>query len=224
MKLRSRGIGRKTESNIKWNIWDWRKTSESAVRASLTGDHLINSSEGTKFYLFKLFMCVSFAWGYVHKDYRSARRRYKGGAKGALVPPPGQGCPAESHKSAPARAYFTEKVPQPGNISWKRWSLVSPREWEGTIILDVGIDVFYYWTMISCDITLTTLNAYNFSPRHHFRYAILTPETWPQWRGDVRQGINHLMNFVHMDNDQFQLGRSKVFIKNPESVRSFFWF
>lgn len=52
-----------------------------------------------------------------------------------------------------------------------------------------------------------------------FRYAILTPETWPQWRGDVRRGITHLMNYVNMDNDQYQMGRTKVFIKNPESVR-----
>lgn len=50
------------------------------------------------------------------------------------------------------------------------------------------------------------------------RYAILTPETWPCWRGDERGGINHLMKAVNMDPDQFQLGRSKVFIKNPESL------
>ncbi|KAK2153501.1 hypothetical protein LSH36_295g04091 [Paralvinella palmiformis] len=50
------------------------------------------------------------------------------------------------------------------------------------------------------------------------RYAILTPETWPQWRGDIRSGINHLMNSVHMDPDQFQLGKTKVFVKSPESL------
>ena len=50
------------------------------------------------------------------------------------------------------------------------------------------------------------------------RYAILTPETWPQWQGDVRKGIEHLMNAVNMDRDQWQLGRSKVFVKLPESV------
>lgn len=54
-----------------------------------------------------------------------------------------------------------------------------------------------------------------------FRYAILTPETWPQWRGDPKQGIQHLMNTVNMDNDQWQLGKTKVFVKNPESVRYF---
>ena len=54
----------------------------------------------------------------------------------------------------------------------------------------------------------------NLSPR----YAILTAETWPEWRGRVTDGIVHLMNSVNMDNDQYQLGKSKVFIKNPESV------
>ncbi|XP_071795334.1 unconventional myosin-Ie-like [Asterias amurensis] len=50
------------------------------------------------------------------------------------------------------------------------------------------------------------------------RYAIITPETWPQWRGDVRSGIKHLMNAVNMEPDQWQLGRTKVFIKAPESL------
>ncbi|XP_013379437.1 unconventional myosin-Ie [Lingula anatina] len=50
------------------------------------------------------------------------------------------------------------------------------------------------------------------------RYAILTPETWPHWRGDDKKGVAHLMNSVHMDSDQWQLGKTKVFIKNPESL------
>ena len=50
------------------------------------------------------------------------------------------------------------------------------------------------------------------------RYAILTTATWPTWRGDEKQGVLHLLQSVNMDSDQFQLGRSKVFIKAPESV------
>ncbi|XP_078526236.1 unconventional myosin-If [Lissotriton helveticus] len=50
------------------------------------------------------------------------------------------------------------------------------------------------------------------------RYAILTPETWPKWRGEERQGVQHLLRSVNMDTDQFQMGRSKVFVKNPESL------
>ncbi|KAK1160736.1 unconventional myosin-Ie isoform X1 [Acipenser oxyrinchus oxyrinchus] len=50
------------------------------------------------------------------------------------------------------------------------------------------------------------------------RYAILTKESWPTWRGDEKQGVMHLLRSVNMDTDQFQLGRTKVFIKAPESL------
>ncbi|KAJ8287983.1 hypothetical protein COCON_G00006420 [Conger conger] len=50
------------------------------------------------------------------------------------------------------------------------------------------------------------------------RYAILTKETWPQWRGDERQGVLHLLRSVHMDDDQYQLGKTKIFVKAPESL------
>lgn len=55
-------------------------------------------------------------------------------------------------------------------------------------------------------------------PDRPHRYAILTKATWPSWRGDEKQGVLHLLQSVNMDSDQFQLGRSKVFIKAPESV------
>ncbi|KAJ8398452.1 hypothetical protein AAFF_G00427070 [Aldrovandia affinis] len=50
------------------------------------------------------------------------------------------------------------------------------------------------------------------------RYAILTKETWPQWRGEERQGVLHLLRSVNMDHDQYQLGKGKIFIKAPESL------
>ncbi|NWX84946.1 MYO1E protein, partial [Nothoprocta pentlandii] len=50
------------------------------------------------------------------------------------------------------------------------------------------------------------------------RYAILTKATWPSWKGDEKQGVLHLLQSVNMDPDQFQLGKSKVFIKAPESL------
>lgn len=50
------------------------------------------------------------------------------------------------------------------------------------------------------------------------RYAILTKETWPRWAGDVRRGVEHLMRAVNMEPDQWQLGKTKVFIKAPESL------
>ena len=51
-----------------------------------------------------------------------------------------------------------------------------------------------------------------------FRYALLTPETYPHWNGPIKEGIKHLMMSVSMEPDQWQLGRTKVFVKSPESV------
>ncbi|XP_055517181.1 unconventional myosin-Ie isoform X2 [Leucoraja erinacea] len=50
------------------------------------------------------------------------------------------------------------------------------------------------------------------------RYAILTKETWPSWRGDEKQGVVYLLRSVNMDPDQYQMGKSKVFVKAPESL------
>lgn len=50
------------------------------------------------------------------------------------------------------------------------------------------------------------------------RYAILTKETWPRWPGDEKQGIEWILGSIHIDRSQYQLGRSKLFIKAPETV------
>ncbi|CAL1611601.1 unnamed protein product [Knipowitschia caucasica] len=50
------------------------------------------------------------------------------------------------------------------------------------------------------------------------RFAILTPQTFPAWRGDLREGVLVLLRSVNMDQDQYQLGTSKVFIRAPESL------
>uniref|UniRef100_F1KTI8 Myosin-Ie n=1 Tax=Ascaris suum TaxID=6253 RepID=F1KTI8_ASCSU len=54
--------------------------------------------------------------------------------------------------------------------------------------------------------------------RFIYRYAILSKETWPNYRGDPRQAIKIICRSVNMDADQYQLGRTKIFIKNPESL------
>ncbi|XP_015599570.1 unconventional myosin-Ie isoform X2 [Cephus cinctus] len=50
------------------------------------------------------------------------------------------------------------------------------------------------------------------------RYAILTKETWPQWTGDTKQGVEWILASVQMDRRQYQLGKTKLFIKAPESL------
>lgn len=50
------------------------------------------------------------------------------------------------------------------------------------------------------------------------RYAILTKETFPAWHGDPIQGIHFIMRNINMDPGQYQIGRTKVFVKDPESL------
>lgn len=50
------------------------------------------------------------------------------------------------------------------------------------------------------------------------RYAILTPETYPSWNGNPKDGVKHILETVDMDKDQWQFGLTKVFIKTPESL------
>ncbi|XP_076172259.1 unconventional myosin-Ie isoform X2 [Ptiloglossa arizonensis] len=50
------------------------------------------------------------------------------------------------------------------------------------------------------------------------RYAILTKETWPHWNGDEKEGVKWLLGSLHIDRSQYQLGRTKLFIKVPESL------
>ena len=52
------------------------------------------------------------------------------------------------------------------------------------------------------------------------RYALLTKETWPSWQGDPKKGCLHILKSVHVATDEYQMGRSKIFVKAPESVIS----
>ena len=57
------------------------------------------------------------------------------------------------------------------------------------------------------------------------RYAILTKETWPKWTGgDVKQGVVHILKFGKMNPEDYQLGKTKIFIKAPESVKKNIYF
>ncbi|KAM3728678.1 Unconventional myosin-Ie [Dirofilaria immitis] len=51
-----------------------------------------------------------------------------------------------------------------------------------------------------------------------YRYAILSPNTWPSYHSDPRKGVEIICQTVNMDRDQYQMGKTKIFIKNPESL------
>ncbi|KZC09955.1 Unconventional myosin-Ie, partial [Dufourea novaeangliae] len=50
------------------------------------------------------------------------------------------------------------------------------------------------------------------------RYAILTKQTWPRWSGDDKQGVEWILGSLHIDRSQYQLGKTKLFIKLPECL------
>lgn len=50
------------------------------------------------------------------------------------------------------------------------------------------------------------------------RYAILTKETWPRWQGDERKGVEWILASVRIEKSQYQLGKTKLFVKAPESL------
>lgn len=50
------------------------------------------------------------------------------------------------------------------------------------------------------------------------RYAILTKETWPQWTGDPKNGAEWIVSCLNLDSSHYQLGKTKIFIKAPETL------
>ncbi|KAJ1560134.1 Unconventional myosin-If, partial [Cladochytrium tenue] len=49
-------------------------------------------------------------------------------------------------------------------------------------------------------------------------FLILATQTWPTWNGRSSEGIKLIMDSVGMDSKEWQLGKTKVFIKSPESL------
>ncbi|CAG0920374.1 unnamed protein product [Notodromas monacha] len=50
------------------------------------------------------------------------------------------------------------------------------------------------------------------------RYSILCPRTWPKWFGEPKEGVKLILTSVGLDSSQCQLGKTKIFIKAPESL------
>lgn len=51
---------------------------------------------------------------------------------------------------------------------------------------------------------------------------MLSAHTWPQWHGDSRIGVQTLLNDLGWhDGQEYALGSTKIFIRQPTSVSSF---
>eukprot|EP01097_Dermamoeba_algensis_P009393 TRINITY_DN660_c0_g1_i10.p1 TRINITY_DN660_c0_g1~~TRINITY_DN660_c0_g1_i10.p1 ORF type:complete len:779 (+),score=206.65 TRINITY_DN660_c0_g1_i10:954-3290(+) len=53
------------------------------------------------------------------------------------------------------------------------------------------------------------------------RYKMTTPSTWPTWKGSDRSGVEEIIKHHKLPSDEFRLGKTKVFIKNPRTLFMF---
>lgn len=51
------------------------------------------------------------------------------------------------------------------------------------------------------------------------RYKMLSPQTWPNWRGRPRDGVIEMLRYTGITDGEYALGRTKIFIRNPRTVR-----
>ncbi|XP_075464468.1 unconventional myosin-Ib isoform X4 [Ascaphus truei] len=50
------------------------------------------------------------------------------------------------------------------------------------------------------------------------RYKMLCKQTWPHWKRPTRDGVEVLLNDLEIPKEEFSLGRSKIFIRNPRTL------
>jgi len=50
------------------------------------------------------------------------------------------------------------------------------------------------------------------------RYHMISKSTWPKWKGDARSGAQEIMNSLGVHKDEFRLGKTKIFIRNPKTL------
>ncbi|XP_043939588.1 unconventional myosin-Ib-like [Protopterus annectens] len=50
------------------------------------------------------------------------------------------------------------------------------------------------------------------------RYKMLSKETWPKWEGKDRDGVLAIVAALQIPSDEYAFGRTKVFIRTPQSL------
>ncbi|XP_048857426.1 LOW QUALITY PROTEIN: unconventional myosin-Ic-like [Brienomyrus brachyistius] len=50
------------------------------------------------------------------------------------------------------------------------------------------------------------------------RYKSLCPETWPNWQGQLAEGVSTLVRHLGYQPEEYKLGRSKIFIRLPKTL------
>ncbi|XP_069509649.1 unconventional myosin-Ia [Ambystoma mexicanum] len=50
------------------------------------------------------------------------------------------------------------------------------------------------------------------------RYKMLGTETWPNWKGNARDGVESLLTELGIPREEYDYGRTKIFIRNPRTL------
>eukprot|EP01102_Stenamoeba_stenopodia_P011541 TRINITY_DN3559_c0_g1_i1.p1 TRINITY_DN3559_c0_g1~~TRINITY_DN3559_c0_g1_i1.p1 ORF type:complete len:962 (+),score=289.09 TRINITY_DN3559_c0_g1_i1:505-3390(+) len=50
------------------------------------------------------------------------------------------------------------------------------------------------------------------------RYKMICKSTWPHWRGDDRSGTQAIVEEIGIPNEEYCMGKTKIFIKNPTTL------
>lgn len=50
------------------------------------------------------------------------------------------------------------------------------------------------------------------------RYKSLCKETWPNFHGPAKEGVQHLVCSLHYEKDEYQMGKTKIFIRHPHTL------
>jgi len=50
------------------------------------------------------------------------------------------------------------------------------------------------------------------------RYKSLSPQTWPHWHGEPREGARLIVEALEIPEDDYKLGKTKIFIRLPRTV------
>lgn len=47
---------------------------------------------------------------------------------------------------------------------------------------------------------------------------MICKETWPRWKGDARSGTQKILNVHNINPEEYRMGKTKVFIRNPTTL------
>nr|XP_002123096.1 unconventional myosin-Ib-like [Ciona intestinalis] len=50
------------------------------------------------------------------------------------------------------------------------------------------------------------------------RYKMLSTKTWPSWHGPPKEGVKQILLKTKIDPEQYEYGKSKIFIRNPRTL------